>query len=423
MNDINRTIKKYRINMMVRKPERTIFKKNEYMRKNFIRPLILILPVLVTFLLSDCKVAKNNSAIPDKASKTKSVPKLNPEKTANYSLDTKIGQMIMIGINDRTKLTSTDPLKEEIINNKAGGIILFEKNINPSDSKANLKKLISDLQEKSSIPLFISVDEEGGKVHRLKEKYGFVKMPSAAYLGSINNLDSTLYYTEKLAVQLKELGINLNYAPVVDLALNKNNPVISKADRSYSSDPEIVSRQALTSIEGHHKYNIKTIIKHFPGHGSSSVDSHLGITDVSNNWRFIELTPYNRIIKSGTCDAIMSAHIINCHLDTNCLPATLSKVMITDILRGLLDFKGVVFSDDMQMYAISKNYGLEKAIKLSIMAGVDVLVFGNNVNLNDRITASEIHVIIKGLVKSGEISENRINESFNRIKELKKKKF
>jgi beta-N-acetylhexosaminidase len=379
-----------------------------------------------------CKTKTSKTSSPAQNKTTKNNPPVKPkpapvkpkaDQTSNFSLDAKIGQMIMIGINDRNKLTSSDPLLEEINNNKAGGIILFEKNINPLNSKENLKKLISDLQDKASIPLFVSIDEEGGKVHRLKEKYGFVKMPSAAYLGSIDNLDSTLYYTENLAAQLKELGINLNYAPVVDLSINKNNPVIAKAERSYSSDPLVVSRHALTSISGHHKQGIKTIIKHFPGHGSSSVDSHFGITDVTNSWKFIELTPYNEIIKSGSCDAVMSAHIINCHLDTNCLPATLSKVMITDILRGLLDFKGVVFSDDMQMYAISKNYGLEKAIKLSILAGVDVLVFGNNVNQNDRITASEIHAVIKKLVKSGEIPESRINESFNRIVELKKKSF
>jgi beta-N-acetylhexosaminidase len=366
---------------------------------------------------------KSTSVKPKEEVKPKNPPvKPKSEKKTSYNLDAKIGQMIMIGINERTKLTASDPLKEEILKNKAGGIILYEKNITPADSKENLKKLISDLQIVAPIPLFISIDEEGGKVHRLKEKYGFVKMPSAAYLGSLEGTDSTLYYTKNLAALLEELGININYAPGVDLALNKDNPIIAKAERSYSSDPLVVSTHALASIKGHHIYGIKTIIKHFPGHGSSSSDSHLGITDVSNNWKFIELTPYNDIIKSGQCDAVMSAHIINCHLDTTCLPGTLSKVIITDILRGLLGFKGVVFSDDMQMYAISKNYGLEKAIKLSIMAGVDVLVFGNNVNLSDRITASEIHSIIKKLVKSGEISEERIDESFNRIVDLKQKK-
>lgn len=340
----------------------------------------------------------------------------------NKSLDEKIGQMIMIGINDRKSILSTDTLLTEIKSGKVGGVILFEKNISNSNSSETLKKLISDLQASASTHLFMSIDEEGGKVHRLKEKYGFVPMPSAGYLGNLNNLDSTRYYTTNLAKELNELGINLNYAPCLDLATNPNNPIIAKVGRSYSADPAVVAQQASVSILAHHEQGVKTIVKHFPGHGSSSSDSHLGIVDVTNQWNVIELMPYNTLIKSGNIDAVMTAHIINEHLDASKLPGTLSKVIVTDILRNMLDFKGVVFSDDMQMYAISKNYGQENAIKLSILAGVDVLVFGNNVSPTDRIKASEIHAIIKKLVLSGEIPESRINEAYERILTLKNKK-
>jgi beta-N-acetylhexosaminidase len=340
-----------------------------------------------------------------------------------YSLEFKIGQMIMMGINDRKALDSQDVLREEISTGKIGGVIYFEKNIDATNAKATLKKLSNDLQAQAKVPLFISIDEEGGKVHRLKEKYGFVKMPSAAYLGTLNNLDSTFFYTEQLAALMAELGINLNFAPDVDLALNPENPVIAKWGRSYGADPALVTTQALAAIKAHHKYGVETVIKHFPGHGSSTTDSHYGITDITKQWQFIELMPYKNIIQSGSCDAVMTAHIINCRLDTTCLPATLSKIIITDILRGILDFHGVVFSDDMQMHAISKNYGLENAVKLSVLAGVDVLVFGNNVTQSYRTTATEVHAILLKLVQSGEISEDRIDESFLRIMELKGKKF
>ncbi|MDB5272928.1 MAG: nagZ [Chitinophagaceae bacterium] len=340
-----------------------------------------------------------------------------------YNLEYKIGQMIMMGINDRKTLEETDALREEVSSGKTGGIIYFEKNINPTDSKEMLKKLSMDLQALSKIPLFISIDEEGGKVHRLKDKYGFVKMPSAAYLGTLNNLDSTRIYNEQLAAVMSEVGINLNFAPDVDLALNPENPVIAKVGRSYGADPALVSTHALATIKAHHVYNVATVIKHFPGHGSSTTDSHYGITDITKQWQFVELLPYKNIIQSGSCDAVMTAHIINCRLDTTCLPATLSKVVMTDILRGILGFDGVIFSDDMQMHAISKNYGLENAIKLSILAGVDVLVFGNNVNQSYRTTATEVHAILMKLVTSGEISEDRINESFVRVLRLKEKKF
>lgn len=375
--------------------------------------------------ITACKVeqkSKDTSAKEtDKGSKT-SGNKPVKGKTTEDSLDIKIGQMILVGINDRTALASSDPLIKELASRKIGGIALFEKNVSKKNSKENLKKLISALQSHAPIPLFISIDEEGGNVHRLKEKYGFPKMPSAAYLGSVDNEDSTLFYNRRLAALMAELGINFNFAPVVDLALNKNNPIIYKVGRSFSDNPEVVTKHALLSIRAQHEYGVKTILKHFPGHGSSSTDTHAGMTEVTDQWKIIELLPFKNIIRSGKCDAIMTAHVVNCHLDTSCLPGTLSKTVITDLLRNLLDFNGVVVSDDMQMYAISKNYGLENAIRLSILAGVDVLLFGNNVNETDRITGSEIHAIVKKLVKSGQISEDRIDESYQRIMALKKKK-
>jgi len=345
------------------------------------------------------------------------------KKALNLTLEEKVGQMIMMGINDRKLLEEKDVLKEEISSGKAGGIIYFEKNINATYSKEMLKKMSIDLQALAKVPLFISIDEEGGKVHRLKEKYGMIKMPSAAYLGTLNNLDSTIFYNRQLAALMADVGINLNFAPDVDLALNADNPVIAKVGRSYGADPALVAAHAKACIKAHHEYGVKTVIKHFPGHGSSATDSHYGITDITKQWQFMELIPYKEVIHSGSCDAVMTAHIINCRLDTTCLPATLSKVVMTDILRGVLGFDGVIFSDDMQMHAISKNYGLENAIKLSILAGVDVLVFGNNVTQSYRTTATEVHAILMKLVRSGEISEARVNESFQRIMELKGKKF
>ncbi|HSZ24423.1 MAG TPA: glycoside hydrolase family 3 N-terminal domain-containing protein [Cytophagaceae bacterium] len=374
------------------------------------------LPLTTATVVKEKELKKDSIVAP----KSVLIPVQKPKD--QFDLNFKIGQMILVGINKRTSLSETDSLRKEIAEGKMGGFIFFEKNISSTNAKENLKKLILDLQSRARIPLFMSIDEEGGKVHRLKEKYGFLPMPSAAYLGKTNNTDSTFYYTSKLASIMAEVGLNVNFAPDVDVALNPNNPVIAKVDRSYSAIPEEVSRHAIANIKAQHVYGVKTVLKHFPGHGSSMTDSHLGITNVTKQWSFVELIPYKDIIKSGNCDAIMTAHIVNCRLDTTCLPATLSKVVVTDILRNILDFKGVVFSDDMQMFAISKNYGLENAIKMSILAGVDVLVFGNNVNASDRITASEIHAIITKLVKSGEISESRITESFERIMVLKEKK-
>lgn len=351
-------------------------------------------------------------------------PVIETGKEKFDSLEIKIGQMIMIGIRSRTSVAENDTLLKEIRENKLGGIVLFEKNISPADSKNTLIKLIKDLQTNASIPLFMSIDEEGGLVHRLKEKYGFVGMPSAAYLGKIDNSDSTLYYNRRLAAELAELGFNCNYAPTLDMAVNPENTVIVKRQRSFSENPDIVSKHALLCIQAHHENNVKTILKHFPGHGSSNSDSHAGIVDVTDTWSFKELFPYFNVLSSGKCDAIMTAHIINKRWDNSYLPATLSEKVVNDILRGLLGYKGAVFSDDMQMGAISKNYGFEKAIELAINAGVDVLMFANNVSKDiPQVTATQIHAVIKKLVKKKKISRDRIDESYLRIMQLKNKKY
>ncbi len=385
----------------------------------------LLAPLFLILLFLGCKTSKskdpsiliNKELLTNRQDSTQTgigIPLLKD------SLDIKIGQMIIIGLAERTTISFKDSLLTELRNNKFGGIVLYEKNIPKTNSKVGLKQMISALKSRSTIPLWVSIDEEGGKVHRLKAKYGFVDIPSAQYLGQLNNVDSTYFYNKKLALAMAEMGINLNCAPDIDLATNKKNPVIARLERSYSSDPEIVSKHAEACIKAHHEAKVKTIIKHFPGHGSSMEDSHLGLVDITDKWKLMEVIPFQNLIKTGLVDGVMTAHIVNRHLDTLGLPATLSKIIVQNFLRTMLDYKGVVFSDDMQMYAISKNYGLENAIKMSILAGVDVLMFANNVNAKDRSTASEIHAIIKKLVLSGEISTARINESFNRIMKMKK---
>jgi beta-N-acetylhexosaminidase len=366
--------------------------------------IFLTLFILANLFLQRSAHAVTNAYVPS-----------NPD-----SLDIKIGQMIMIGINDRTQVAGNDPILDEIKTGKLGGIILFEKNISKTDSKNQLKTMIATLKSGSPIPLLVSIDEEGGKVHRLKEKYGFVGMPSATYLGKLDNADSTLFYNRQLAAELSELGINFNYAPSLDLAINPENNVIVKRERSFSADPEVVARQALLCIQAHHENGVKTILKHFPGHGSSTGDSHVGIVDVSNTWDFKELFPYYTVLKSGSCDAIMTAHIINRNWDTSYLPATLSARAVNGMLRGLLGFKGVVFSDDMQMHAISKNYGFERSVELAVNAGVDIIMFGNNVDPKDKpITATEVHNTLKKLVSQGRISKARIDEAYARIMKMK----
>lgn len=334
------------------------------------------------------------------------------------SLDIKIGQMIMVGFPGQ-EVKKNDPTLQEIKDGKVGGVVLFEKNIKAKNSYTQLKQLNWALQSAAQQPLFIALDHEGGKVNRLKEKYKFPKTVSAKYLGEVGSLDSVRFYGEIYASTLAGLGFNVNFAPVVDLSINKNNPVIHKIERSYTDDPGVMTLFAQEMIKAHDRFHVVSVVKHFPGHGSSHADTHLGIADVTDYWQSKEIEPYKNLIDRGQVKAVMTAHIVNKRLDTLGLPGTLSHPIVTGLLREKLGFDGVVFSDDMQMHAITKYYGLEKAIKLSIQAGVDVLIFSNNIPASKERTVDAVHRIIKALVESGEITTDRIDQSYRRVMRLK----
>src|SRR5688572_5828866 len=332
------------------------------------------------------------------------------------SLDIKIGQMILIGFPG----TTVDPnVLEEIKQGKVGSIIIFEKNIPPTNSFVALKKIVWTYKQAAPIPLFIGIDQEGGRVNRLKDKYGFPKSITAAAMAKSPTLDSVQFYAEATATTLAGLGININFGPVVDLASNPNNPIIAKYGRAFSNNEDTVIFYAKEFIKQHHKYGVLTSLKHFPGHGSSKDDTHLGIADVTNTWQERELKPYQSLIDSGYVDAIMTSHIVNRKLDQQGNPGTLSADILEGILRKRLEYNGVVFTDDMQMHAITKHYGLEDAIKLAINGGVDIMTFSNNIQGSDERTVDKVHSIIKEFVKKGVIKKERIDESFTRIMKLK----
>jgi beta-N-acetylhexosaminidase len=334
------------------------------------------------------------------------------------SLDIKIGQMILIGF---AGTVVDSAVLHEIKEGKAGTIIIFEKNIPPKNSFIALKKIIWTYQQAASIPLLIGIDQEGGKVNRLKDKYGFPKSITAAEMGKASTLDSVKFYAEATASTLAGLGININFAPVVDLASNPNNPIIAKHGRAFSSQEDSVILMSKEFIKQHRKYRVLTSLKHFPGHGSSKADTHLGIADVTNTWEERELKPYRALIDSGYVDAIMTSHIVNMKLDSAGNPGTLSAPIITGILRNKLNYQGVVFSDDMQMHAITKHFGFEEAVKKAINAGVDIMTFSNNISGSDLRTVDKVHEIIKQMVANGEIKQSRIDESYRRIIALKRR--
>lgn len=342
------------------------------------------------------------------------------------SLDVRIGQMLLVGFRGLS-VDEHHPIVSAIRHQHLGGVILFESDRAAQAPTRNIRspeqvrQLISSLQGYADIPLFVGIDQEGGRVNRLKERYGFSPTVSAQFLGQ-NSPDMTRRYAEQTALQLSRLGINLNFAPVVDLNRNPDSPAIGKVERSFSADPQTVIAHARAWIDAHHERGIFCALKHFPGHGSARADSHLGFVDVTTTWGQEELLPYQQLIRQGFDDVIMTAHIIHRDLDAE-YPATLSRRILTAILREQLGFDGVIISDDMQMQAIAAHYDLETAIFLAISAGVDILTFGNNLTIYDEQIAARGVEIILNLVDRGRISPERIDASYRRIMCLKKRTF
>lgn len=345
------------------------------------------------------------------------------------TLRAKIGQLLIVGFRGQGP-TDCREIVRDLREHHLGSVILFDQEMAGGsvdsgfrprniESPAQVHALVAHLQSQATLPLLVAIDQEGGKVNRLKPEYGFPPSVSHEELGRLNQTGETHRQAETIARTLASLGINLNFAPVVDLDANPDNPVIKGKRRSFAADPETVARHAKEFAQAHRTHGILTCAKHFPGHGSAAGDTHLGLVDVTTTWHERELIPFQRLIEAGLADMLMSAHVINRHLDSD-HPATLSRAVQTGLLRDRLGFTGVLTSDDMGMRAISSHYGLEKSVILAVMAGVDVLCFGNNLTYDPDIAPKVVDIIFRA-VESGMISRSRIDESHARVMALKRK--
>jgi beta-N-acetylhexosaminidase len=379
---------------------------------------------LAALWLAHCSPAPEGDR-PTPTASDRPTPTANPTFTPaapDVGLEVKIGQMLLVGFRG-LMVTADHPIVRDIRERHLGAVVLFdydvalqsgERNI---QSPAQVQALVADLQRYAGAPLLVAVDQEGGMISRLKEKYGFPPTVSHAYLGQKNDLALTHQKAGEMARTLAGLGINLNLAPVVDVNTNPSNPIIARYERSFSADPNVVTQQALEFIKAHHEQGVLCTLKHFPGHGSSTGDTHLGVVDVTQTWSRIELEPFANIIRAGQADAVMTAHVFNANLDP-AYPATLSKPIITGILRGELGYDGVVISDDMQMGAITSQFGFETAVQKAIEAGVDLIAIANNLVYEEGIGARAT-ALIQQLVQKGTIGEARIDQSYQRIRRLK----
>jgi beta-N-acetylhexosaminidase len=339
----------------------------------------------------------------------------------------RVADLILAGFRG-TEVDGNDDVRRLVCDVKVGGVILFERDVATGlprniESAEQLRRLTRDLQQLArrcaGRPLFIAVDAEGGPVMRLSPRLGYAQTLSARELGQSGDVDLTEAEARRIAVALREAGINWNLAPVVDVAVNPVNPAVVAPGRTFSADPSEVTAHARAFIRGMHAEGILTALKHFPGHGSSERDSHAGFTDVSATAELdVELYPYRALIEEGLADSVMTAHVFNKGLDP-WDPATLSRYTVNRILRGRFGFTGVVVSDDLLMGAITRHYGLEEAAAKALTAGVDVLLISGNAPKADRYAAERVVRAVHRAMAAGLVSRKRVAEALRHVASLR----
>ena len=349
----------------------------------------------------------------------------------------KIGQTIMMDFRNWGKdhdgkdlpFTQMNPAVSNIINDyNLGGIALFKENCETPKQTVNL---INDIQKSAKIELLLGIDQEGGIVTRLQTG---TDMPGNMSLGASNNTETTKEVAKAIGDELNSLGINLNFAPAIDVNSDPRNPVIGV--RSFSSSPDIVSKHGTAYIEGLQKASVLSCIKHFPGHGNTGVDTHVGLASVNyslNEIEEIDLKPFKEAIKSNA-DTVMIAHVIAPALDNSKQrsiinskpignPATLSHKIITKLLKDKLGFKGLILTDALDMKAISDNFSMEDAVIKTILAGSDMAVMPVRVwNEEDISKLDKIFSCLEVLYICDQNFKERVNESVDKIISLKLEK-
>lgn len=366
----------------------------------------------VILLFNGCAKDNDHKAGQDGNMKNLSSLSTNPiqEQLNKMTLNEKIGQMIIAGFDG----TTVDISARDLINKyKLGGLIVYQPNVKDAAQLASLTNWIKIANTRNKIPLFISVDQEGGRVNRMPSS--IINTPSARTIGHTNSEQYAYNIGNIIAKELAAFGFNTDFAPVLDIQSNPNNTVIG--DRSFGSTPSLVSKLGVSMMKGISAGQIIPVVKHFPGHGDTSIDSHLELPVVTNDLsrlKSFELIPFSNAFKNGA-DMVMVAHILMQKLDSK-YPASMSQTVITDLLREQLGFWGVVITDDMTMGAIVKHYTLEAAVVRSVNAGSNIILVGHG---KDNVAA--VYNSLYAAVTNRTISEDSINKSVYRILALKHK--
>lgn len=385
--------------------------------KNVLISLLILMAIVVS--LNGCEGRKpedtNDSGKKDEINITPPEPTKQEvdkikEEISGMTLDEKIGQMVISCLDGYIADSNAINM---IVQYHIGGFIVLGENVKDTNQLLSLLNSLKEANAKSKFPLFLSVDEEGGRVSRMPRE--FVKFPASMTIGKKNDSKLSFNIGSAIAAEISSLGFNVDFAPVLDINSNPKNPVIG--DRSFGTNPEIVSKLGIETMKGIQSRKVISVVKHFPGHGDTSVDSHIGLPKVDNSLsrlKSFELKPFQEAIKNGV-DVVMAAHILLPQIDPE-YPSSMSKTIITDLLRKDMGFSGVVITDDLTMGAIAKNYDIGDAAVKSVNAGCNIaLVCHDNKNVLKVINS------LKKAVQDGVISEDTIDDSVYRILKLKEK--
>lgn len=328
---------------------------------------------------------------------------------SGMGLKEKVGQLFVCGFPGHEP---TEGIRQLIRDYGLGGIVFFRRNL--SDA-AKVKRLTAALQAEASVPLFISIDQEGGMVVRLEE--GVTVMPGAMATGAAGIADWAYEAARWAGAELREIGVNLNFAPCVDVNNNPANPVIGV--RSYGEDPRHVAKLGIAAIRGYQESGVAAAAKHFPGHGDTASDSHLELPVVPHRrdrLDAVELVPFRAAIEAGV-DAIMTAHVVFPAYEPDGVPATLSRRILTGLLREQLGYEGVVITDCLEMNAIVDTIGIARGAVEAVKGGADLVLVSHR--LDRQIAALEA---VYEAALAGEIPMSRIDEAVERVWKLKERR-
>jgi Beta-glucosidase-related glycosidases len=341
------------------------------------------------------------------------------QPAAAVTLEQMAGQMIIVGFEGKD---ADDPgvtaVTEELAAGRLGGVMYLKKNVATLAGLREMNAMFRDAAP--DLPPFITLDQEGGAVERLTADVGFKEIPNAATIAARNSPEQAQAIYADMARGIADEGFTVNFGPVADLNTNPDNQIIARFGRAFSDEADTVIAYDEAFIRAHHAAGLITALKHFPGHGSSTADSHEGFVDITKTWSPDELEPYRVLIGEGLADMVMVGHLYHADYADGAgeIPASLSARWIDGVLRDELGFDGVVISDDLEMGAIRDHFTLEQTVIGAVRAGMDVLLFSNTAKYRPGLSGEVLDILLAEAEADPDFAA-RIEQSYARIVALK----